>query len=133
MARRITLKDVAAHVGVSYQTVSKVLNGQATVAEETAAAIHRAVAELGYRTNVTARNLRKQASHLIGYSWEPSAPGHANPILDQFLTSTVEAAEAAGYHLLLFPLPCRCGPGGSLPRPHPHRPSRWLHCDQHQL
>lgn len=103
MSRRVTLKDVAAQVGVSYQTVSKVLNGQATVAPETAALIRQTVAELGYRTNVTARNLRKQASHLIGYSWEPSTPDRVSPILDQFLSSTVEAAEAAGYHVLLFP------------------------------
>lgn len=103
MSKRITLKDVAAQVGVSYQTVSKVLNGQATVAPETAASIQQAVDELGYRTNVTARNLRKQASHLIGYSWEPSTPDRVSPVLDQFLSSTVEAAEAAGYHILLFP------------------------------
>ncbi len=103
MSKRVTLKDVAAHVGVSYQTVSKVLNGQATVTPETAAAIQQAVTMLGYRTNVTARNLRKQASHLIGYSWEPTTPDRASPILDQFLGSTVEAAEAAGYHVLLFP------------------------------
>jgi DNA-binding LacI/PurR family transcriptional regulator len=32
------------------------------------------------------------------------APDQVNPILDKFLTSTVEAAEAAGYHLLLFPM-----------------------------
>lgn len=103
MSKRITLKDVAAQVGVSYQTVSKVINGQATVAPETAASIQQAIYELGYRTNVTARNLRKQASHLIGYSWEPSTPDRVSPILDQFLSSTVEAAEAVGYHILLFP------------------------------
>lgn len=103
MSKRVTLKDVAAQVGVSYQTVSKVLNGQATVTPETATAIQQAVNELGYRTNVTARNLRKQASHLIGYSWEPTTPDRVSPILDQFLGSTVEAAEAAGYHVLLFP------------------------------
>src|SRR5690606_11425188 len=47
--------------------------------------------------------LRKSASYLIGYSWTPMPPDRANPILDRFLASTVEAAEDAGYHLLLFP------------------------------
>jgi DNA-binding LacI/PurR family transcriptional regulator len=97
------LKDVATRAGVSYQTVSKVLNGQGTVAPETADLIWRVVGELDYRANSAGRNLRKSASYLIGYSWLPMAPGRVNPILDQFLTSTVEAAEAAGYHLLLFP------------------------------
>jgi DNA-binding LacI/PurR family transcriptional regulator len=104
MNQRVTLKDVAAEAGVSYQTVSKVLNGTSTVADETAARIWETVDRLGYRPNVTARNLRKQSSHLIGYSWKPMAPDQVNPILDKFLTSTVEAAEEAGYHLLLFPM-----------------------------
>jgi DNA-binding LacI/PurR family transcriptional regulator len=104
MSQRITLKDVAAEAGVSYQTVSKVINGAGAVTDETAARIWEAVDRLGYRPNITARNLRKQSSRLIGYSWKPVAPDQVNPILDKFLTSTVEAAEDAGYHLLLFPM-----------------------------
>ncbi|MCC9077731.1 LacI family DNA-binding transcriptional regulator [Litorilinea aerophila] len=102
--KRVTLKDVAREAGVSYQTVSKVLNGKGSVTEATAARIWAAVNRLGYRPYVTARNLRKRASFLIGYSWKPMPPDQVNPILDKFLTSTVEAAEEAGYHLLLFPL-----------------------------
>lgn len=105
MAGRITLKDVAARAGVSYQTVSKVINGNGNVAAETEAQIWRAVEELGYRVNVAARNLRTRASGLIGYTWAPSPPDRGNPILDQFLTSVVAAAEAHGYHLMLFPHP----------------------------
>ncbi|CAN5808133.1 LacI family DNA-binding transcriptional regulator [soil metagenome] len=103
MTSRVTLKDVAARAGVSYQTVSKVLNRQANVAPETEALIWQVVAALDYRPNIAARTLRKSASYLIGYSWTPQPPDRANPILDQFLTSTVEAAAVAGYHLLLFP------------------------------
>jgi DNA-binding LacI/PurR family transcriptional regulator len=80
-----------------------VINGAGAVTDETAARIWEAVEHLGYRPNITARNLRKQSSRLIGYSWKPMAPDQVNPILDKFLTSTVEAAEDAGYHLLLFP------------------------------
>jgi DNA-binding LacI/PurR family transcriptional regulator len=104
MSRRVTLKEVAAEAGVSYQTVSKVLNGEGTVAAETATRIWETAERLGYRPNVTARSLRKQSSRLIGYSWKPMAPDQVNPILDKFLTSAVEAAEAADYHLLLFPM-----------------------------
>jgi DNA-binding LacI/PurR family transcriptional regulator len=80
-----------------------VINGQATVASETSELIWQVVNELGYRPNSAARNLRKSASYLIGYSWTPMPPDRANPILDRFLASTVEAAEEVGYHLLLFP------------------------------
>jgi DNA-binding LacI/PurR family transcriptional regulator len=102
---RVTLKDVAARAGVSYQTVSKVINGQGTVGRETEELIWQVVADLGYRTNVTARSLRKQATGLIGYTWTPMPPDRANPILDRFLTGTMQAAEAVGYHLMLFPSP----------------------------
>src|SRR5688572_20311327 len=103
MKNRITIKDVAARAGVAYQTVSKVINGQAQVSAETEARIWEAARALGYRPSHTARSLRARRSQMIGYSWEPSLPGEANHILDLFLTSMVEAAEAAGYHLLPFP------------------------------
>ena len=103
MPKRVTLKDVATQAGVSYQTVSKVINGKASVAADTEAQIWQAIEQLDYRTNVTARNLRTQASYLIGYSWLSASPEQGNPILDRFLTSLTAAAEAAGYHILLFP------------------------------
>jgi len=103
MAQRITLKQVAAQAGVSYQTVSKVLNKQATVSKETEARIWHAVHSLGYRPNQIARNLRAQRNHMIGYSWEPTPPDQVNSILDLFMQSMSHMAEDAGYHLLAFP------------------------------
>jgi DNA-binding LacI/PurR family transcriptional regulator len=103
MTSKITLKEVAVRAGVSYQTVSKVLNRQAQVSRETEQRIMDAVRELGYRPNQIARNMRAKRSHMIGYSWVPTAPNQVNHILDQFLSSMVIEAEAAGYHLLPFP------------------------------
>jgi DNA-binding LacI/PurR family transcriptional regulator len=103
MARKVTLKEVAARAGVSYQTVSKVLNRQAKVSQDTARRIQEAVKELGYRPNQIARNMRARRSHMIGYTWAQTSPGQVNHILDQFLSSMVLEAEAAGYHLLPFP------------------------------
>ena len=103
MTPKATLKAVAARAGVSYQTVSKVLIGQAQVSPETRQRIMDAVQELGYRPNSIARNMRIQRSFMIGYSWVQTSPDQVNHILDQFLTSMVCEAEAAGYHLLPFP------------------------------
>jgi len=105
MPARSTIKDVAAQAQVSYQTVSKVLNKQAQVSSETEARIWRAVKKLGYVPNHRARNLRTQRSHLLGYSWHPDLPHQVNPIMDMFLLSMVEAADARGYHILPFPHP----------------------------
>lgn len=103
MTKRITIKDVAAQAGVSYQTVSKVITGRLRVLPDTEARIWEAAKTLGYRPSSTARNLRTQRSRMIGYSWVPIQPNQANHILDLFLTSMVMEAELAGYHLLPFP------------------------------
>lgn len=103
MAAKVTLKQVASRAGVSYQTVSKVLNKQAQVSEETEKRILDAVHELGYRPNQIARNMRAKRSFMIGYSWIQTSEDQVNHILDHFLTSMVQEAEAAGYHLLPFP------------------------------
>ncbi len=102
-ASKVTLKDVAARAGVSYQTVSKVLNGDMQVAPETMERIQAAVQELGYRPNRIARNMRAGRSFMIGYSWTQTEPGQINHILDQFLSSMVREAGIVGYHVLPFP------------------------------
>ncbi len=100
---RITLKEVASRAGVSYQTVSKVINGQAQVSRETEARIWQVVKELGYRPNYTARSLRANRSFTIGYSWKPLPPSKPSPVLDQLLQSMLQAAAEYGYFLLSFP------------------------------
>ncbi len=102
MKKRVTLKDVAKEAGVSYQTVSKVLQGQGTVSPETEARIRAVVQQLGYQPDVRARNLRVRRSHLIGYSWRPEPPDLYNPILEKFLQSVMQTAEASDYHILTF-------------------------------
>lgn len=62
-----TLADVAAIAGVSIKTASRVLNDSVNVAPETAARVRQAAAEVGYRSNRIARELRGGAlSNLIG-------------------------------------------------------------------
>lgn len=103
MPKNITLKDVARHAGVSYQTVSKVIRNQIQVTPEVRARVEAAIDALGYHPNAAAQNLRTQASLLIGYSWQLDSQNHSSPVLEKFQHSIVEAAEDFGYHILLFP------------------------------
>lgn len=57
---RPTMKDVAAQVGVSIKTVSRVLNGEPGSSAATAERIVTVAHELGYRRNDLARNLRRR-------------------------------------------------------------------------
>lgn len=53
------MRDVAALAGVSFKTVSRVINGVSTVDPELVARVVVAADRLGYRPNLTASNLRR--------------------------------------------------------------------------
>lgn len=55
--RRATLEEVAERAGVSRATVSRVVNGQTTVAEHLRKAVEAAAADLGYVPHAAARSL----------------------------------------------------------------------------
>ncbi len=98
----VTIRDVAQRAGVSIATVSYVLNNSNSVGDETRNRVLKAAAELGYRPNVLARNLRAQESRTLGYGWRRYPADRWPPILDRFLYAMAEAAEAEGYHILTF-------------------------------
>ncbi|MCS7283430.1 MAG: LacI family DNA-binding transcriptional regulator [Anaerolineae bacterium] len=101
----VTIREVARRAGVSIATVSYVLNESAPISEETRARVLAAAAELGYRPSALARGLRARQSHTIGYSWHHVPRDRWHPILDPFLYSIAQAAEAEGYHILTFAQP----------------------------
>ena len=65
----VSIRDVASRAGVSFTTVSKVLNerpGDRT-ALETRRRIKQAAEELGYRPNAVAQSLRSRRTDIIGF------------------------------------------------------------------
>ena len=103
MPRHVTIKEVAAAAGFSYQTVSKVLNNQVKVSKQTEERIWKVANEMGYHPNFIARSLRSQRSGMIGFSWEPFPPDQTNQIYSQFMESIIHSCENNGYHILAFP------------------------------
>ncbi len=65
-AKPPTIRDVAAHAGVSKSLVSLVLRGDIHVSPGRRAAIQQAIEELGYRPNLTARSLSRRRSDAVG-------------------------------------------------------------------
>lgn len=61
-----TIKEVAKYAGVSVATVSRALNRSGYVKEETRKKINKAIKDLNYRPNETARTLYKRKSKMIG-------------------------------------------------------------------
>ena len=60
-----TISDVAKYAGVGVGTVSRVINDDKGVNEETRERVKRAIAELGYRPNRMASRLRRNENKLI--------------------------------------------------------------------
>ena len=95
--RRATIRDVAAHAGVSHQTVSRVINGNPNVSETTRSRVAASIADLGYVPSPMARGLISNRTHSLGVV--------ADDISDQFFARMVAGAEAEarrrGYYLMI--------------------------------
>lgn len=64
-AKRATLNDVARLAGVSYQTVSRVVNRHPSVAPATRSKVLSAIKQLDYRPNQAAKMLATGRSHIL--------------------------------------------------------------------
>ncbi|MBF6065905.1 LacI family DNA-binding transcriptional regulator [Nocardia terpenica] len=94
----VTRADVARLAGTSPALVSYVLNGgPRRVAPATRARIEAAIAELGYRPNVSARSLRMNRGHALGMV----IPDGANPFFAELAAGIELAAFARGYPLFI--------------------------------
>ena len=90
------MTDVAARCGVSYQTVSRVINQMPEVAEATRDRVLRVISQLGYRPNMTARHLVSRRSTILGHISFPI--GLFGP--SQTLVNVEESANQAGYSVM---------------------------------
>ena len=67
---KITIHDVARQAGVSTKTVSRVLNHQGEISEDTRDRVQAVIDQMGYRPNILARSLVNQRSYMLGVvSW----------------------------------------------------------------
>ncbi len=72
--RRAKINDVALAAGVAIKTVSRVLNNEPNVREETRTRVLEIVKQLNYHPSLSARSLAGRRSYLIGLVYEnPSA------------------------------------------------------------
>jgi LacI family transcriptional regulator len=95
----VTVKSIAAAVGVSPSVVSAVLNGSKHVrmSDTTRAKILEAIEEMGYTANLAARSLRTSRSGVLAVV----APKLSNPVFAPMLDGIHDAAEENGYAVML--------------------------------
>ena len=95
----VTLKDVAARVGVHPATASRALNPETRilVSEETTRRVLEAAHSLGYRPNPLARSLRTRRSHTVGVL----IPDLNNPLFPPIVRGLDDRLAEAGYVALI--------------------------------
>ena len=93
----VTIHDVARHAGVSPMTVSRVINAESNVREETRARVTASVAALRYSPNQAARSLASADATHIGVLYSnPSAA-----YLSEFLLGSLEQSSLSGCQLVI--------------------------------
>ena len=94
---RPTQRDIAELAGVSITTVSHVVNGTRAVAEDTKAAVLRAIEATGYTGDAIARSLVTGGTRSIGMAISLVA----NPYFAVLMQAIEREASAHGYTVLL--------------------------------
>jgi len=92
-----TIREVAESAGVSYATVSHVINNTRVVTPETRARVLAAMSALDYRPNALARSLRQGKTNTIGLV----LPDSANPFFAEISRSIEDEAFKKGYSVFL--------------------------------
>ncbi len=90
-----TINDVAARAGVSYQTVSRVINQHPSVSKNALERVRQAIESLNYQPSNAARHLATQRSKVIGVVSYGTV--HYGPA--QMLASLEQAVQGSGYSL----------------------------------
>ncbi|MFY4775816.1 LacI family DNA-binding transcriptional regulator [Metabacillus sp. RGM 3146] len=93
----IKIKDVAIEAGVSVATVSRVLNNNGYVHEDTRKLVNDAIQQLNYKPNEVARSLYKKKSRLIGLL----LPDIRNPFFPELARGVEDEMQEQGFRLMI--------------------------------
>lgn len=94
---KVTISDVAKLAGVSTATVSHTINNTRYVSNETKEKVYRAIAELGYTPDASARSFRTGKKRTVGFI----VPDISNKFFATLVESVEEYLAAHDYHLLV--------------------------------
>ena len=98
----VTIHDVAKLAGVNSSTVSRVINGKATITPDTKERVYAAMRELDYHPNSLARSLASGLSGAIGVVVNArDAEAFSNVFFSRSLFAIEQAAQARGYQVII--------------------------------
>jgi LacI family transcriptional regulator len=95
--KRVTVRDVARAAGVAIATVSRVVNGVPTVAEEVRARVLVAIEELGWTPSVAAQSMRGISARMVGFIFSDIR----NPLYAAMVKGAEDVLSEHGYILMV--------------------------------
>ncbi|RRJ65169.1 LacI family transcriptional regulator [Paenibacillus oralis] len=101
----VSIYDVAKLAGVSISTVSRVINKSGYVSSKTEAKVNKAMETLQFVPSITAQNLAKHQTMLIGLYFNQllnSLNGYMSTYVTEFIRGVNKVIMEKGYHLLLI-------------------------------
>lgn len=101
MTQRMSLKKLAAHLGLTEGTVSRALNNYPDISQKTRDRVQLAASELGYRANPLARRLATGVAEAVAYLMPENHSTISEPFVAQLLAGLGETLSERGWDLLV--------------------------------
>lgn len=99
----LTLEDIAKMVGVSRSTVSRVINGESNVNEETRQKVEKVIKELNFQPNLAARSLAAGRTKIIGLITPVGVNAiFSDPFFPLIMQNISSACNRKGYSIMLW-------------------------------
>lgn len=99
--RNVTIKDLAAALGLSITTISRALNGYSDVGDATRQRVTEAARELGYFPNRNAQRLVTRRTHNIAWVQPDNDRKFLDPHFAEVMAGVLRATRAAQYDIVL--------------------------------
>ena len=98
MSKKVTIYEVAKQAGVAISTVSRVLNGSPNVSEATKEKVSKAIKELKFRPQVSARKLASRSPHMLAIA----VPTFTTPYFNEVLKGVKDEIKKMDLDIIIY-------------------------------
>jgi LacI family transcriptional regulator len=99
--RSVTIKDLAAELGLSITTISRALNGYSDVGEKTRKRVEETAQQMGYRPNRNAQRLVTRRTHNIAWVQSDNERKFVDPHFVEVMAGVLRGARAGNYDIVM--------------------------------
>lgn len=98
MSKKVTIYEVAKNAGVAISTVSRVLNDSPNVSDETKEKVQKAIDELNFRPQVSARKLASKEPQILAVA----VPSFTTPFFNEVLKGVKDEIKKMDLDIILY-------------------------------